>query len=168
MPWVVATHARHALVAASAVDRTRISPSRRVTAGMAGHGGMMSDADMDALMQATAADAARLYLEGMVEHHQGAIDAAETEIADGQYEPAIALAKEIKTAQAAEIVTMRALHTSVSRRVFRPGPGPCATPRVVDGPGRRRRPREGRATMTHGSHMWWMVGLTVVAQQQLS
>ena len=81
--------------------------------GMAGHGGMMSDADMDALMQATAADAARLYLEGMVEHHQGAIDAAETEIADGQYEPAIALAKEIKTAQAAEIVTMRALLKSV-------------------------------------------------------
>ena len=83
------------------------------SAGMAGHGGMMSDADMAALMDATGADAARLYLEGMVEHHQGAIDAAETEIADGEYEPAIALAKEIKTAQAAEITEMQALLESL-------------------------------------------------------
>ena len=79
------------------------------SAGMAGHGGMMSDADMAALMDATGTDAARLYLEGMIEHHQGAIDASDAEIADGQYEPAIELAKTIKTAQAAEITEMQAL-----------------------------------------------------------
>ncbi len=79
------------------------------SAGMAGHGGMMSDADMAALMDATGTDAARLYLEGMIEHHQGAIDASDVEIADGQYEPAIELAKTIKTAQAAEITEMQAL-----------------------------------------------------------
>ena len=83
------------------------------SAGMAGHGGMMSDADMAALMDATGTDAARLYLEGMVKHHQGAIDASDTEIADGQYEPAIALAKTIKTAQAAEITEMQALLKSL-------------------------------------------------------
>lgn len=83
------------------------------SAGMAGHGGMMSDGDMDALMKATGADAARLYLEGMVKHHQGAIEASDTEIADGKYSPAIELAKKIKTAQAAEITKMQALLQSL-------------------------------------------------------
>ena len=79
------------------------------SAGMAGHGGMMSDAEMAALMDATGTDAARLYLEGMFKHHQGAIEASDTEIADGQYPPAIELARAIKAAQTAEIAEMRAL-----------------------------------------------------------
>ena len=79
------------------------------SAGMAGHGGMMDDGDMAALMDATGADAARLYLEGMIRHHEGAIEASDTEIADGQYAPAVELAKEIKQAQAAEITEMQAL-----------------------------------------------------------
>lgn len=83
------------------------------SAGRAGHGGMMSDTDMEALMNAIGTDAARLYLEGMVKHHQGAIEASDTEIADGQYGPAIELAKTIKTAQAAEITEMQALLTSL-------------------------------------------------------
>jgi len=81
--------------------------------GMAGHGGMMDDGEMAALMDANGADAARLYLEGMIRHHQGAIEASDTEIADGQYAPAVELAKEIKRAQAAEITEMRALLTSL-------------------------------------------------------
>lgn len=83
------------------------------SAGMAGHGGMMSDADMAALMDATGTDAARLYLEGMIAHHQGAIEASETEIAEGRYEPAIALAEQIKAAQAAEITEMQDLLQSL-------------------------------------------------------
>jgi len=83
------------------------------SAGMAGHGGMMDDGDMAALMDATGADAARLYLEGMIRHHEGAIEASETEIADGQYEPARELAKQIEQAQAAEITEMQALLTSL-------------------------------------------------------
>jgi uncharacterized protein (DUF305 family) len=83
------------------------------SAGMAGHGGMMSDDEMAALMDAKGTDAARLYLEGMIEHHQGAIDASDTEIADGQYEPAIELAKTIKTAQQAEIAEMEQLLKSL-------------------------------------------------------
>jgi len=83
------------------------------SAGMAGHGGMMSDADMAALMDASGSDAARLYLEGMILHHQGAIDASDAQIADGQYAPAVDLAKTIKTAQAAEITEMQALLQSL-------------------------------------------------------
>jgi len=79
------------------------------SAGMAGHGGMMSDGDMAALMDASGSDAARLYLEGMIRHHEGAIEASDIEIADGQYAPAVDLAKTIKTAQAAEISEMQAL-----------------------------------------------------------
>ena len=74
-----------------------------------GHGGMMSEADMTALMDATGAEAARLYLEGMIEHHKGAIEAAETQLAEGEYEPARTLATSIAKDQAAEITKMEAL-----------------------------------------------------------
>ena len=78
-----------------------------------GHGGMMSNADMQLLMDATGTDAARMYLEGMIEHHKGAIDAAETEIADGDYPPAVELAEKIAQDQAAEITKMEGLLASL-------------------------------------------------------
>ncbi len=78
-----------------------------------GHGGMMSEQDMAALKAATGTDAARLYLEGMIKHHQGAIEASDAELADGKYEPALELAQEIKTAQQAEITTMQELLQSL-------------------------------------------------------
>ena len=81
--------------------------------GMAGHGGMMSDGDMEMLMDATGADASRMYLEGMIEHHNGAIDAAETEIADGKYPPAVELAEKIAQDQAAEITKMQGVLVSL-------------------------------------------------------
>lgn len=74
-----------------------------------GHGGMMSEQEMAALEGATGAEAARLYLEGMIKHHEGAIEASDAQLADGTYEPARALARTIKTAQEAEIVRMRQL-----------------------------------------------------------
>ncbi len=70
---------------------------------------MMSEGDMTALRKATGTEAARLYLEGMVRHHQGAIEASDAELKDGQYEPALKLAQDIKKAQAAEIITMQSL-----------------------------------------------------------
>ena len=73
------------------------------------HGGMMSDQAMSALRAATGTDAARLYLEGMIGHHEGAIDASDDEIASGEYAPAVELAKQIKRAQAQEIAEMRRL-----------------------------------------------------------
>ena len=77
--------------------------------GMAEHGGMMSGADMKQLMDATGTDAARMYLEGMIEHHEGALDSAEAQIADGEYEPAVELARQIAKDQAAEIAKMEGL-----------------------------------------------------------
>lgn len=81
--------------------------------GGAGHGGMMSGAMMAELDAATGAGAARLYLEGMIRHHEGAIEASDAELADGQYEPALELAQEIEQAQATEITEMEDLLASL-------------------------------------------------------
>ena len=89
------------------------SDEDHMSGGMMQHGGMMSDADMQMLMDATGTDAARMYLEGMIEHHNGAIDAAETEIADGKYPPAVELAETIAKNQAAEIAEMEGLLASL-------------------------------------------------------
>lgn len=75
----------------------------------AGHGGMMSEEDLQALDDATGADASQLYLEAMIAHHQGAIEAAERELADGTYAPALDLAERIKADQAAEIAEIEQL-----------------------------------------------------------
>ena len=50
-----------------------------------------------------------MFLEMMIAHHTAAIDMAETEIADGEHSDAIELAKEIKSAQQAEISEMETL-----------------------------------------------------------
>ena len=73
------------------------------------HGGMMSAQEMDALAAATGSQAARLYLEGMVEHHEGAIGASERQLADGSHPPALRLAEQIRASQTAEVAEMRAL-----------------------------------------------------------
>ena len=75
-----------------------------------GHGdGMMTAEDMDALEAATGADAARLFLVQMIEHHEGAIDMAQDEVENGRDPGAIGLAEEIIAAQTAEIATMTSL-----------------------------------------------------------
>lgn len=86
-------------------------PSGDATGGghAGGHGGMMGDAEMKALEQAEGAQAARLYLTGMIKHHEGAIEAAEAELADGTYEPARQLATTIAEDQAAEITELEQL-----------------------------------------------------------
>ena len=76
-------------------------------------GGMMSEADMDTLDKANGKDAARLFLTGMIKHHQGAITMAQQEMANGQNPAAIALANKIVTDQKAEITTMRRLLTQL-------------------------------------------------------
>ena len=72
-------------------------------------GGMMSQADMDDLEKATGDEAARLFLAGMIEHHNGAIAMAQQEITNGQNPDAQQLAQDIIDAQQAEIVTMNRL-----------------------------------------------------------
>lgn len=71
--------------------------------------GMMSDEDMTALEDASDADFEDMWLSMMIEHHEGAVDMAETEVADGEYQPAVDLAKTIATSQTSEIDTMQNL-----------------------------------------------------------
>ena len=70
------------------------------------HGGMMSDTDMQALEDATGAEASRLFLEQMIVHHQGAIEMAQAEVDNGQNADVIALAEAIIASQTTEITTM--------------------------------------------------------------
>jgi len=71
--------------------------------------GMMSDAQMQELTAATGAEFDRLFLQLMIVHHQGALEMAGTEIADGSNPAAVALAESIKSSQSAEIAQMQQL-----------------------------------------------------------
>lgn len=74
------------------------------------HGdGMMSADDLAALEAASGAEASRLFLEQMVLHHEGAIDMAEAQIADGENPDAVALARAIVEAQGEEVAEMKGI-----------------------------------------------------------
>ncbi|WP_328690223.1 DUF305 domain-containing protein [Streptomyces phaeochromogenes] len=73
---------------------------------MPGMPGMMSSEDMDKLETASGAEFDKMFLEMMVEHHEGAVSMAKTEKANGEYEPAVKLADDVITAQTAEIEQM--------------------------------------------------------------
>lgn len=83
--------------------------------GMGGmdHSGMMSEEDMDALEAAEGAEASRLFLEQMIEHHEGAIEMAEAQVADGEDPEMVALAESIIESQTAEIAEMQELLKTV-------------------------------------------------------
>jgi uncharacterized protein (DUF305 family) len=82
--------------------------------GMAhGEGGMMSPDDMQALMAATGADFDRLFLSGMIAHHQGAVEMAAEQSANGRNAEALALADSIRESQNAEIAEMQQLLTEL-------------------------------------------------------
>jgi uncharacterized protein (DUF305 family) len=87
-------------------------PSPAAMDGMAMNG-MMSQADMDALRNASGQDSSKLFLQQMTQHHQGAIDMANEELTSGQDAAALALAKKIVAAQTAEIATMKDLLASM-------------------------------------------------------
>ncbi|GAA2001407.1 DUF305 domain-containing protein [Brevibacterium samyangense] len=65
-----------------------------------GHGGMggMSEEDIQRLEDAAGTDAARVYLEQMTRHHQGAVEMAEQEVSDGQNPQANGLLRRFRTA----------------------------------------------------------------------
>lgn len=71
--------------------------------------GMMSSDEMAALNDASDADFQTMWLEMMMEHHEGAVEMAQTETDDGQYKPAIDLAGGIVESQTSEIETMKGL-----------------------------------------------------------
>ncbi len=76
-----------------------------------GHGahsgaGMLSGAEMAQLRQASGPTFDRLFLEGMIRHHEGAVRMAQEELDKGQFPEAKQLARQIITAQQAEISEM--------------------------------------------------------------
>ncbi len=75
--------------------------------------GMMSPAEMDALKNAQGVEASKLFLTGMIKHHQGALTMAQDEIKNGQFPDAIAMAKSILESQQKEIDTMNQILTSL-------------------------------------------------------
>lgn len=77
--------------------------------GEGGTPGMMSEDDMAALEVASGAEFDQMFLAMMVEHHEGAIDMAQTEQSDGENPAAIALAADIEAAQTEEVATMEEL-----------------------------------------------------------
>ena len=81
-----------------------------VASGTAHHmadDGMMSAEDMAVLDAATGTESARLFLDGMIAHHEGAISMAEAEIANGQNPDVTGLAQRVIDGQGAEITTMK-------------------------------------------------------------
>jgi uncharacterized protein (DUF305 family) len=71
--------------------------------------GMMSTQDMASLQAAKGSEFDTMWLQMMVQHHQGAIDMANTELSQGSNTDAKALAQKIIDGQQAEITEMKGL-----------------------------------------------------------
>lgn len=71
--------------------------------------GMMSAEDLASLEQAEGTDFQQMWLEMMIEHHEGAIEMADEEQQNGEHAQAVAMAQDIADAQAEEISTMKNL-----------------------------------------------------------
>ena len=69
--------------------------------------GMLSPQEMRELADAEGTEAARLFLEQMIVHHEGAIDMAEDQVEDGTHPQAVELARAIIDTQQREIDEMR-------------------------------------------------------------
>ncbi|MFI8187734.1 DUF305 domain-containing protein [Streptomyces sp. NPDC085946] len=75
----------------------------------AGMAGMMSEEDMAGLAKASGEAFDTMFLTLMVEHHEGAVEMAAEQRAEGRYGPAKELADDVVTAQTAEIREMKEL-----------------------------------------------------------
>ena len=71
--------------------------------------GMMSGDDFDELENAPDSDFQTMWLEMMIEHHEGAVEMAQDQQNDGQYKPAVDLAGNVVDSQTGEIDTMKSL-----------------------------------------------------------
>lgn len=81
-------------------------------AGSMQHGGddgMMSEAEMNAMKDATGTEASQLFLDGMIKHHTGAIAMARTELEKGTNPDTKKLAQTVIDTQEAEIEEMKRL-----------------------------------------------------------
>ena len=71
--------------------------------------GMLTEEELDELETADGASGSQLFLEQMIEHHEGAIDMADQHQASGEHEGALELSAAIIEAQEAEIERMQEL-----------------------------------------------------------
>lgn len=78
-------------------------------AQMEGMSGMMTPEQMSDLEAAEGAEFDRMFLEMMVEHHEGAVEMANTQLDDGENPDARELAQEVIDAQESEIDRMQDL-----------------------------------------------------------
>ncbi|WP_312182858.1 DUF305 domain-containing protein [Arthrobacter sp.] len=82
-------------------------------APMEGHSmmmdGMLSEEDLATLDQAQGTEATKLFLTQMIEHHEGAVEMAEEEVAGGTNADAVKLAEAIVADQNSEIAEMQDL-----------------------------------------------------------
>lgn len=91
------------------MDHSSMTPEE-MTSMMSGQmPGMASTDELAALKTAKGKEFDQLFLAMMLEHHQGAVEMAQTEQGDGQDQAAIALAEEIETTQTAEIARIEKL-----------------------------------------------------------
>jgi uncharacterized protein (DUF305 family) len=90
-----------------------VMPTHRGAPAPGGMTGTMSEQDMAALQNAQGVEASKLYLNQMIQHHQGAIAMAQDEIKSGQYPQAVTLGQSIATSQQQEINTMQSLLASL-------------------------------------------------------
>ncbi|MFE6919678.1 DUF305 domain-containing protein [Nocardia sp. NPDC057663] len=86
-------------------------PAPSASGGHEGHAmpGMMTEAQMTALQSAQGAEFDKQWLAMMIDHHEGAVDMARTELAGGVNPESRQLATAIVAAQEAEITTMRGM-----------------------------------------------------------
>lgn len=68
---------------------------------------------MAALEAADGPTASRLFLEQMIQHHEGAVEMAEAQVKDGRNTNAVELAEQIIEAQTAEIQEMQEMLKSL-------------------------------------------------------
>jgi uncharacterized protein (DUF305 family) len=82
-----------------------------MTSDHSAHGmsGMVDAEGLDKLNAAQGTEAARLFMEQMTGHHEGAVEMAKDEIDGGKYPEAVQLARDIVAAQEAEIAEMKKL-----------------------------------------------------------
>ncbi|WP_205475895.1 DUF305 domain-containing protein [Dietzia sp. Alg238-R159] len=71
--------------------------------------GMLSDEELQQLSDAPGPEAAELFLNQMIAHHEGAVAMAEDQVENGTYPPAVDVAQTIIDTQQQEIDTMRQL-----------------------------------------------------------
>jgi len=77
--------------------------------GMGGMTGMLSPDQLEELAGASGAAFDRLFLERMVAHHEGALEMAQAEQAEGKEVTVVDMATEVVATQSAEVSRMRDL-----------------------------------------------------------